>query len=108
MPLIYSHESHTFRVDGDVLETFLWGGSEQRVLLAWLAVQVFPAGRNTLALQIGAAPPDIPLYQVLPKASPIPGRGAPALQMSVTPEEEPALREFFTQVARLCGRSVLP
>jgi hypothetical protein len=103
MPLVYSYESHNFRVDGDVLETFIRGESEQRVLLAWLAVQVFPLARGYLALQIGSAPPDMPLYEVLPKAKAMTGRGA-TVQVNISPEEEPVLREFFTQVARLCGR----
>lgn len=74
---MYSHGSHIFRVDGDVLETFIRGASEQRVLLACLAVQVFPLGRANLALQIGSAPPGMPLYEVLPKAKAVTGREPP-------------------------------
>jgi len=107
VPLVYSHESHIFRVDGDLLETFIRGESKQRVLLAWLAVQVLPFARGYLALQIGSAPPDMPLYEALPKAKPMKGRGT-TLQVTISPEEEPALREFFTQVAQLCGRPVAP
>jgi hypothetical protein len=107
MPLVYSHESHIFRVDGDVLETFIGGESKQRVLLAWLAVQVFPLARGWLALQIGSAPPDMPLYEALQKAKAMAGRGT-AMQMTISPEEEPLLREFFTQVAQLCGRPIVP
>jgi|SRR5215469_5991368 len=103
MPLVYSHENNMFRVDGDMLETFVQGESEQRILLAWLAVQVFPIGRGYLAVQIGAAPPHVPLYEALPKAKPITGRRG-TLQLNIRPEEEPALRQFFGQVAQLCGR----
>ena len=107
MPLAYSHESHMFRVDGDVLETFIMGESRQRVLLAWLAVQVFPYTRGYLALQIGSAPPDMPLYEVSQKAKAMTGRGT-TVQVTISPEEEPVLREFFTQVAQLCGRPMVP
>jgi hypothetical protein len=106
MPLVYSHESHIFLVDGDVLETFIGGESKQRVLLAWLAVQVFPLARGYLALQIGSAPPGMPLYEVLAKAKAMTGRGA-IMQVHISPEEEPVLREFFTQVAQLCGRPMV-
>lgn len=107
MPLEYSAESYTFRADAGVLETFLKGTSEQRVLLSQLAVQVFPVGRNNLAIHIGSAPPGVPLYEALPKARPIKGRGS-CLQLSVASETEPALREFFTQVALLCDRPLPP
>jgi hypothetical protein len=107
MPLVYSHQSHIFRVDGDVLETFILGDSRQRVLLAWLAVQVFPLATAYLALQIGSAPPDMPLYEVLQKAKAMAGRGS-IVQVTISPEEEPFLREFFTQVAQLCGRPMPP
>jgi hypothetical protein len=120
MPLVYRHESHpigvdgdereTFiiRVDGDVLETFVWGESEQRVLLAWLSVQVYSRGRGHLALQIGSAPPnmDMPLYEVLQKPKAVKGRNATVV-VNMSPEEEPVLREFFTQVAQLCGRPMV-
>lgn len=106
MPLVYSHENHSFRVDGDVLETFIRGASEHRILLAWLAVQVIPLARDSLALQIGSAPPDMPLYQVLQKARAITGRKA-TVQVNISREEEPLVREFFTQVARLCGRPIM-
>jgi len=107
MPLVHSHENTVFRVDGDVLETFIRGESRQRVLLARLAVQVLPLGRGSLALKIGSAPPGTPLYEVLQRARPVTGGGA-TVQVSISPEEEPAFREFFTQVARLCGRPMVP
>jgi hypothetical protein len=108
MPLVFSDESRVLRVDGDVLETFIRGESEQRVLLALLAVQVSPLPRGYLAVQIGSASPEAPLYQVLPKAKPIAGRGNHTLQVTIRPEDEPRYREFFTQVAQLCGRPVVP
>ena len=105
MPLEYRDERHIFRVDGDVLETFLTGESEQRILLPFLSVQVFPIGRNTLALTIGSAPLGTPLYEALPKAKVIKGRSSYS-QVNFSPEQEPALRQFFTQVALLCDRPV--
>ena len=106
MPLVYSHDGHIFRVDGDVLETFIGGASEHRILLAWLAVQVFPLSRGLLALQIGSAPIGLPLYEVSQKARVITGKRA-TVQLNISSEEEPLLREFFTQVAQTCGRPVI-
>jgi hypothetical protein len=111
MPLVYSHERRTFRVDGDVLETFISGQSEQRVLLAWLFVQVYPFPKGNLELAVGSLPPDMnmPLYEVLPKHPKDPkGSAFTVVGHIISPEEEPALREFFTQVARLCDRPVVP
>jgi hypothetical protein len=107
MSLAYNHENHLFRVDGDVLETFILGGSEQRVLLSWLFVRVFPQGRGRLALSIGSASPDLPLYEALPKATVLPLRGT-SMQLNIKIEEEPAIRAFFTQVALLADRRVVP
>jgi hypothetical protein len=111
MPLVYRHESRTFRVDGDVLETFIRGESERRVLLAWLSVQVFPFPKGRLGVAIESLLPDMemPPYKVLqkpPKA--VKGIVHTAVGHVISPEEEPALREFFTQVAQLCGRPVVP
>jgi hypothetical protein len=103
MPLVYSDDRHILRVDGDVLETFIRGTSEQRILLAYLAVQAVPIGRGTLALTISSAPLGTPLYEALPKAKVIQGRG-PSMQLSFSPQDEPVLRAFFNQVALLCDR----
>ena len=106
MPLAYSYESHVFRVDGDVLETF----SEARPSSGscwptWRCRSFLSAGASW-PVQIGAAPPENPLYEALPKARAIAGKGA-TMQLVVSPEDEPGLREFFTQVAQLCGRPVV-
>ena len=107
MPLVHGYESYIFRVDGDVFEVFFRGETRGRVLLAWLAVQVFPVGRGRLGVQIGwSAIPGTPLYEVVPKASVMTGRGT-TVAVNISPEEEPVLREFFTQVGQLCGRPVM-
>lgn len=54
-------------------------------------------------MTIGSAPVGTPLYEALPKPKIIRGRGS-HLQLSFSPEQEPALRQFFTQVALLCDR----
>jgi hypothetical protein len=110
MPLVYRHEDHTFRVDGDVLEPFINGQCEHRILLSWLFVLVRPSNsKRWLELVIGTLPPDkeMPLYQVSQKLFGIKG-AYDVVRYTIRPEEEPALREFFTQVAQLCGRPVEP
>jgi hypothetical protein len=105
MPLEFSYEGFVFRVDGDVLEIFRRGAFSERVPLAWLAVQVQPFARGRLAVRIVSASRDVPLYEVMQKAKPAPGS---ALELSIAPEEEPLFRQFFTQVAQLCGRPAVP
>jgi hypothetical protein len=46
---------------------------------------------------------DKPLYRVLQRARTV--RGA-AVDLVIATGEEPFYRQFFTQVARLCGRPV--
>jgi hypothetical protein len=108
MSLVYSYEHHTFRVDGDVLETFLNGSSEQRVMLRWLLVRVTPRAKGKFALNIGSGSPDQPVYQVMPRVGASFGFSGSSLLLYINPEEEPAIREFFTQVALLADRQVAP
>jgi hypothetical protein len=105
MPLVFSRERLVLRVDGDVLEIFLKGRFSERVLLAWLAVQVRPLGKGRLGLRIASAQDDGPLYEVFQKARVSPGS---SVDLDIGAEEEPLYREFFTQVAQLCGRPVVP
>ena len=105
MPLEYSYEDRLFRVDVDVLETFVRGSSEHRILLAWLAVQIFPVARGQLALRIRSAPQGTPLYEMVPKPKVTTGLRA-AVQLNISPEGEPVPREFFSHVAKLCGRAM--
>jgi hypothetical protein len=105
MPLVFSHERLVLRVDGDVLEIFLRGRFSERVLLAWLAVQVQPLGKGRLVLRMASAQDDGPLYEVFQKARVAPGS---AVELGIGTGEEPLYREFFTQVAQLCGRPVVP
>ena len=104
MPLEFTDEGNGLivRVDGDVVEIFLSGAFSHRVLLASLAVQVQPSIKGRLLVRIGAAQSG-PLYEVQRKIRTRPGS---AVQVIIRTEEEPAYRQFFTQVAELCGRPV--
>jgi hypothetical protein len=105
MALELSHDGVILRVDGDVLEVFRRGTFSERVLLAWLTVEVQPSIRGSLLLRIASPHGDQPLYEVLRKAKP--ARGA-VLDIIIKTEEEPFYRQFFTQVAALCQRPVMP
>jgi hypothetical protein len=107
VPLEFSDERHELfmRVDGDILEIFSRGAFGQRVPLAWLAVQLVPAIRGHLNVRITAARFDVPLYEVQQKANIVPGMFN---GITITTEEEPRYRQFFTEVAELCGRPVMP
>lgn len=104
MPLEFSDESLVLRVDGDVLEIFRRGAFSDRVPLAWLAVQVQPSIKGRMVVRIASARDDMPLYEVMQKAKVIPGS---AVDWVIRTEEEPRYRQFFTQVAQLCGRPVV-
>src|ERR1700678_2713844 len=107
MPLEFSDEGQglVLRVDGDVLEIFSRPAFSHRVLLAWLAVQVQPSIKGRLIVRMMSARYDVPLYEVQHKAKIAPGS---AVEVVIRTEEEPLYRQFFTQVAQLCGRSVVP
>ena len=80
-------------------------GSSDRVLLAWLAVSVQPAIRGSLLIKFISTPVDMPLYEVTKKARAIVGSVG---EIVIRTEEEPLYRQFFSQVAQLCGRPVVP
>ena len=105
MSLEFRHDELVVRVDGDVAEVFWKGAFSHRLLLDWLAVQVQPSIKGRLVVKIMSSPVDLPLYEVLPKARPV--RGS-VVEVVITTEEEPLYRQFFTRVARLCGRPVAP
>jgi len=105
MPPEFSHEGLVLRVDGDILEIFSRGAFSRRVPLAWLAVQVQPSIKGRLVVRIASARDDMPLYEVMQKARITPGN---AVEVVIRTEEEPLYRQFFTQVAQLCGRPVVP
>jgi hypothetical protein len=104
MPLVFSYDEMVMRVDGDVLEIFSRGAFSHRILLPWLAVQVQPAIKGRLTVKIASARHDLPLYEVMRKAAAMPGSG---IERVIRTEEEPIYREFFIQVAQLCGRGVV-
>ena len=105
MSLEFRHDQLVVRVDGDVAEIFCRGAFSQRVLLAWLAVQVQPSIRGLLVVQITSSSADLPLYEVQAKARPV--RGS-TVEVVIKTEEEPLYREFFIGVGQLCGRPVVP
>jgi hypothetical protein len=104
MALVFSYDDMVMRVDGDVLEIFSPGAFSHRILLPHLAVQVEPAIKGRLIVKIASASLDRPLYQVMRKATGLVGS---KVERVIRTEEEPMYREFFTQVAQLCGRGVV-
>ena len=107
MPLEFSDEDQglVVRVDGDIVEIFSRGAWSHRVPLAWLAVIVQPSIRGRLVVKLMSARNPGPLYELQQKAKPILGSG---VEFVIRTEEEPRYRQFFTQVAQLCGRTVAP
>jgi hypothetical protein len=106
MPPEFNYQGFIMRIDGDVVEIFSQGAFSHRLPLAWLAVQVLPGFRSYLTLKIGSANhDDVPLYEVLRK--PKVGLGS-HIERSIGTEEEPLYRQFFTELAPLCGRPVVP
>ena len=103
MQLEFRHGGMVVRVDGDVIEIFGEAGSSHRYLLPSLRVEVQPRSiKGTLVLRSASGPADWPLYERY--AKPRYQRGE--LEAVVPIAEEPFYRQFFTQVAQLCGRSV--
>ncbi len=105
MPLEFRHGLFIMRVDGDILEIFTRGTFSERVPLAWLAVQIQPSIKGRLVMRITSAYDDVPLYEMQQKARN--ARGG-VLETVIKTEEEPLYRQFFAQVAELCGRPVVP
>jgi hypothetical protein len=102
MQLEFRHGDTVVRVDSDVVEIFGQGCSH-RYLLPSLRVEVQPGPtKGTLVVRSASAPADWPLYEVYAKA-----RYQRGWVEAVIPvEDEPLFRQFFTEVAQLCGRSV--
>jgi len=103
VPLELKLEDLILRVDGDVLEIFRKRLFSERVPLAWLAVKVQPSIKHRLMLRIMSEPGDIPLYEVFSKAQLVLGD---SVDVIINVEEEPYYRQFFTQVAQVCGRYI--
>jgi hypothetical protein len=103
--LEFRHDELVVRVDGDVAEIFFKGAFSHRLLLEWLAVQVQPSIKGHLIVKIISSPRDLPVYEVLPKAKGVLGS---VVEVVIKSEEEPMYRQFFTQVAQLCDRPVVP
>jgi len=103
MQLEFRHGGTVMRVDGDVIEIFGPLGSSHRYLLPALRVEVQPSTKGTLAVYSTSAPAEWPLYELY--AKPRYKRGE--VEAYIPVEDEPFYRQFFTQVAQLCGRSVV-
>ena len=91
------------RVDGEIVEIF--GGVEfsHRYLLPSLRVEVQPSRKGELVRRSTSAPADWPLYELYAK----PGYQRGVVEAFIPIADEPIYRQFFTQVAQPCGRSVV-
>jgi hypothetical protein len=89
------------RVDGDVLEVLLPMRSDPaRIPLSRLAIRLDRQGKQKLQLYIGQSVEPGPLYA---------WHWNPTIMGSIWmigADEEPAYREFFTEVAESCGREM--
>ena len=104
MQLEFRHGGTVVRVDGDVVEIFGTQVFSHRYLLPCLRVEVQPGSvKGTLVLRSASAPADWPLYELY--AKPRYHRGE--VEAVIPIGDEPVYRQFFTQVAQLCGRSVV-
>jgi hypothetical protein len=104
MQLEFKQGDTVVRVDGDVLEIFRTQGFSHRYVLAFLAVQVQPGLKGRLVVRMTSASADTPLYELQAKPRSAPGA---TLEEVIPIEDEPLYRQFFSQVAQLCGRSVM-
>jgi hypothetical protein len=78
-------------------------GFSHRYLPPSLRVEVQPSSKGTLAVRSASAPADWPLYVLYAKARYQRGE----VEVFIPIADEPLYRLFFTQVAQLCGRSVV-
>ena len=103
MDLEFRHGKMVARVDGDVIEIF-GQGFAHRYLLSSLRVEVQPDPiKGELTIRSASEPADWPLYEVF--AKPRYQRGW--VEAVIPIADEPLFRQFFTQVAQLCGRSAV-
>jgi len=103
MQLEFRHRGLVVRVDGDVVEIFGQDFSH-RYLLSSLRVEVQPgSSKGTLVIRSASEAADWPLYELYVKA----GYHRGEVEAVIPIEDEPIYRQFFTQVAQLCGRSVV-
>lgn len=90
----------TMRVDGDVLEV-LFPVTTERIPLTILAVRLERQRKNKVKMFIQRSAEDEPLYA---------WGWTPTVKgqiWTIDADEEPAYLEFFTEVAQLCGRTVV-
>ena len=103
MRLEFRRGGMVVRVDDDVIEIFGEAGSSHRYLLPSLRAEVQPGSiKGTLVLRSASGPAAWPLYELY--AKPRYRRGK--LEAVIPIADQPFYRQFFTQVAQLCGRSV--
>jgi hypothetical protein len=103
MPLELVGDGILLRADADVPEIFVLGSIEsQRIPLRWLVVRGSPQGKKSVVLTFGSGTSDRPLYEAMPKTVTAPR----TWQWFIKPEEEPAHRAFFTDIARSCDRQI--
>lgn len=106
MGLEFRDGDTVIRLDGDVVEVFRTQGHSRRYLLAFLRVQVQPGPiKGRLVVRMTSGPAGTPLYEILPPKA---ARASGDTVVEVIPfEAEPLWRQFFTQLAHLCERSVV-
>jgi hypothetical protein len=104
MQLEFRHGGAVVRVDGEVVEIFGTQGFSHRYLLPFLRVEVQPGLRKgTLVVRSSSSSADSPLYELYAKSRYQRGE----LEAIIPISDEPVYRQFFTEVAQLCGRSVV-
>src|SRR5579863_9570545 len=103
MQLEFRHAGMVVRVDGDVVEIFGTTGFSHRYLLPSLRVEVQPSSKGELVMRSAWARADWPLYELFAK----PGYQRGVVEAFIPVGDEPVYRQFFTQVAQLCGRTVV-
>ena len=88
----------------DLVEIFGATGCSHRYLLPSLRVEVFPtATKGELVMRSMRARADLPLYELYAKPRVHHGE----VEAFIPTVDEPFYRQFFTQVAELCGRSAV-
>jgi hypothetical protein len=103
MQLEFRHGGTLMRVDGEVVEIFGEVEFSHRYLLPSLRVEVQPSSKGEMVMRSTSAPAGWPLYELYAKARYQRG----VVEAFIPIADEPIYRQFFTQVAQLCGRSVV-
>jgi hypothetical protein len=96
----YSYGDRLFLADDDVVEVF--GRSvdgSKRYPIEWVGVQIDPHKGDQIRLQVGLTGAGQPFYCDRVISS------GPLAQIDLPASEEPAVRDFFDELARRSGRA---